>query len=483
MLTGLKGWGEQSGRVDEPGNRIESRVWMITGRKGWLLKTRWTGRGKPSTQGRSIFMFSGINELKELIQEHTEWRGKCLNMIASENLVSKTVRWYLTSDFGHRYNTFYDDPMQRNYKGNKYIALVETKAREAAQRLFGCRFAELRPLGGEMAVDAVIIGLTKPGDVVFETGDGYGGQQVCTKLVSAGLLEKALKVEWIIYDPNTGDFDIEAMARKIRETRPKLIICGKAQPLFPESIGKLRPVADEVGAYIAYDASHVMGLIAGKAFFNPLDHGVDVMMGSTHKTFPGPQGGIILSNNEAVFRKIRMGLYPPLVTNHHANRVAALAASFLEMLEFGEAYHSQIVRNSQALGKALHDFGFDVLYPEMTFSHSHQVLVDVAKFGGGDKMASLLESANIMVSGCTIATDMVRGTKRMGIRIGTQEVTRVGMKEKDMGEIATLFRRLIMDGEDPGVVARDVATFTSQFNRIHFTWDGDTPAYDLVTSF
>lgn len=428
-------------------------------------------------------MSLGIDELKELTQEHTEWRGRCLNMIASENLVSKTVRWYLTSDFGHRYNTFYDDPMQRNYKGNKYIALVETKAREAAQKLFGCKFAELRPLGGEMAVDAVIIALTKPGDVVFETGDGYGGQQVCTKLTSSGLLEESLKVEWVVYDPKTGDLDLEAMEKRIRETGPRLIIYGKAQPLFPESIEKLRAVADEVGAYVAYDASHVMGLVAGKAFFNPLDHGADVMVGSTHKTFPGPQGGIILSNNEEVFRKIRLGLYPPLVTNHHANRVAALAASVLEMIQFGEAYHSQIVENSRTLGRELYDLGFDVLYPEMNFSHSHQVLIDVARFGGGGKVASLLESANIMVSGTTIATDVVKRTKGSGIRIGTQEVTRAGMKEKDMSKVATFFKRVIMNEEDPKEVSKAVATFTSQFNRLHYTWDEDTLAYSLVTRF
>ncbi|GAI76760.1 unnamed protein product [marine sediment metagenome] len=154
-------------------------------------------------------MLNSINELKDLTEQHTEWRGRCLNLIASENLTSKPVQWYLTSDFGHRYNTFYDDPMKRNYLGNKYIALVETKARETAQKLFRCQFAELRPLAGEMAGNAVILGLTEEGDTVLETGENFGGQEICSRLISASLLKKSLNVEYLAYDPRTSDLDIE----------------------------------------------------------------------------------------------------------------------------------------------------------------------------------------------------------------------------------------------------------------------------------
>ncbi len=428
----------------------------------------------------SFEMFNSINELKELTEQQTEWRGRCLNLIASENLVSKTVRWYLTSDFGHRYNTFYDDPMERNYLGNKYIALVETKARETAQKLFGCQFVELRPLGGEMACDAVILGLTEKGDTVLETGEDFGGQEVCSRLISAGLLKKSLNVEYLAYDPNTSDLNIEKNKKLILKTKPKLIIFGKGRPLFPESIDKLLPVIKEVGAYIAYDVSHVLGLIAGNAFFNPLGYGVDVIMGSTHKTFPGPQGGIILCNDEEIFRKVRLGLYPPLVTNHHANRIAAMAAALIEMQEFGEEYHSQIIKNSQALGKALYARDFNVLFPELGFSKSHQLHVDVSEFGGGVTVANLLEKANIILGATTTTSDIIKGTKKMGLRMGTQEITRTSMKEKDMNQVAEFFKRLLIDKENTETIKKDIAEFVRNFNKIHYTWDENTPAYDLI---
>ncbi len=430
-------------------------------------------------------MFKSIDELKDLTKKHTEYRERSLNLIASENLVSKTVRWYLTTDFGHRYNTFFDDPMKRNYFGQKYIALVETKARETAQKLFGCKYVELRPLGGQSAGDAVIMALTKPGDVVFETSEegGFAGHEVCTRLVKANLIKNSLEIDTVEYDTKTTDINFEIMEKKIKEKKPKLIICGTSTPLFAESLEKLRTIADEVGAYIAYDASHMMGFIASKKFANPLDHGADVMMGSTHKTFPGPQGGIVLCNDEEIFKRIRVSLYPALITNHHANRVASLGAAFIEMLEFGEAYHEQIIKNSQALGKALHDLGLKALYPELNFSRSHVVLVDVKEISNGGEAASLLEDANIFVGATTTPIDAERGTKHNGLRIGTQEITRAGMKEKDMNEIAIFFKRTLMDKDNPKEVAKDIEKFTAQFNKIHYTWDEETPTYKVIDEF
>ena len=430
-------------------------------------------------------MFKSIDELKDLTKKHTEYRGRSLNLIAAENLVSKTVRWYLTSDFGHRYNTFFDDPMKRNYLGQKYVALVETKARETAKKLFNCRFAELRPLGGQSAGDAVIMALTKPGDVVFETPEdgGFCGHEVCARLVKTNLTKNSLEIDTVEYDTKTTDINFEIMEKKIKEKKPKLIICGASQPLFAESLKKLRPIADEVGAYIAYDASHVMGFIASKKFSNPLDNGADVMMGSTHKTFPGPQGGIVLCNDEEIFKRIRVPLYPALITSHHANRVASLGAAFIEMLEFGEAYHEQIIKNSQALGKALYNLGLKALYPEFNFSRTHVVLVDVKDFGSGSEAASLLEDANIILGATTTPIDAERGTKHNGLRIGTQEITRAGMKEKDMNEVAIFFKRTLIDRDNPKEVAKDIEKFTAQFNKIHYTWDEETPAYSIIENF
>lgn len=410
-------------------------------------------------------------------------------MIAAECVTCPTVRRFMMTDLMYRYGNYNDDPKVRGYKGNKYMIELEAEVHRLTKELFHAEYTDLRALGGQSAGAGVIMALTKPGDSVFETGGGYGGQEICTRFVKPmahgippNLTKGILNVVYWPYDIKTHQIDVGKAEKMIKEKKPSLLIMGRAQILFsPEPVKEIKEIAEEVGAYVAYDASHVGGLIAGKHFFYPLDHGADVMTASHTKTFPGPQGGMVLTKSEEMYSKLQGGkggrFNGPIVCNYHMNRVAALGAALVEMKEFGEVYADQVLRNSASLGKAMYDLGFKVLYPEYGFSRTHMVMVDVTEFGGGAKNANLLESANILCSAQGIPIDLERGTSSSGLRIGTQELARTGMKEKDMAGVAEFIKRVVMDKEDPRVVAKDVAKFVSNFNKLTFTFDDGTNPY------
>lgn len=421
---------------------------------------------------------NSIEDIQEMISRHERYRARCLNLIASENMVSASARKLLASDLVGRYATYYDDPAVRNYKGNKYMAELEIAVLELARRLFDADFVDLRPLSGEMAVKSLFIGLTSPGDMVFESGPTDGGHGVGRRMLAANLFKGILDLRYFPIKDYQLDPDMSRLQQMIREEKPKLIVFGRSRILFPEPIEQIRQAADEVGAYVGYDASHIMGLIAGKVFPNPLDQGADVVAGSTAKTLGAPQGGIIFTRNEDVYKKVRAGFYPPLIANHHIHRIPGLAATFFEMLEFGESYYRQIVRNSQAFGKALCERGFDVLARDRGFSQSHEVLVDVSKLGDGREITNLLERANIIMGGATLPKDIeTEGKTTSGLRLGTQEVTRTGAVEADMEGIGDLMKRVVIDKEEPQKVATDVATFVARFNEIKYTFDKGVAPY------
>lgn len=430
-----------------------------------------------------------LDTINEIVQNHQRYRERCLNLIASECVTSPTVRRYLTTDFGCRYGNYMDDPLHRGYKGNKYIIELEAEAHKLAKEIFHAKYVDLRPLGGESADAGVIMALTKPGDVVFETGEGYGGQMACTRIVAKwdaqppSLTDGLLNVVYWPYDIKSHQIDVEKAVKMIREKRPSLLIIGRAQILFsPEPVKEIKQAAEEVGAYVSYDGSHVFGLMAGRRFFNPLDEGADVMMGSHTKTFPGPQGGMVLTNNEEMYRKLQGGtggrFAGSIICNHHIHRIASLVVALAEMKEFGEAYADQVTRNSAALGKAMYDLGFGVQYPEFGFSRTHMVFVDVSEFGGA-KNAEVLEKANILCSGQSLPTDMEKNRGASGLRIGVQEISRTGMKEKDMAGVADLIKRVVIDRDKPEDVARDVAGFVSGFNKLNFTFDDGINPYKI----
>jgi glycine hydroxymethyltransferase len=270
--------------------------------------------------------------------------------------------------------------------------------------------------------------------------------------------------------------DADAMQKEIIKNKPKVVLLGGSLFLFPHPVEEAREAADEVGAKVMYDGAHVLGLIAGGKFQDPLKEGADLLVGSTHKTFPGPQGGIILCKEE-LKKQIDDAVFPGVVSNHHLHHVAALGISLAEMLEFGRDYADQIVKNAKALAQSLYELGFDVLCEDQGFTESHQVAMDVKKIGSAAKMSKDMEANNIILNKNLLPwDDRKRTDDPSGIRVGSQEITRRGLKEAQMTEVAEFIKMVAIDKKN---VKEEVAEFMSQYTKVHYAFKEDE-AYKYI---
>ncbi|KUO41849.1 MAG: serine hydroxymethyltransferase [Candidatus Hadarchaeum yellowstonense] len=418
----------------------------------------------------------------ELLQKHHEWFKSVIPLIASENVTSPAVREAMICDFQHRYAEGW--PGERVYAGCIYIDQVEIIAMELARELFKAEHANVQPVSGLTANLAAFTALTDPGDTMMCLSVASGGHISMAKKKfggSAGAVH-GLEIEYLPLDEKRMNIDVEAAAKKIAEVKPKLVTFGGSLFLFPHPVKELSEVAKENGAHVMYDAAHVAGLIAGGQFQDPLREGAEVMTCSTHKTLPGPQHGMILCTKELA-DAINRAVFPGIVSNHHLHSVAALAIALAEMLEFGKEYTAQIVKNAKALGKALYDQGLAVLCPDLGFTESHIVVVDVSKYGDGGTLEKKLEEANIILNRNLLPWDPRQGRhykNPSGIRLGTSEVTRLGMKEGEMKQIAEFIRRIIIDNEDPKKVAGEVAEFRKDYQKVHYCFESATEAYEYI---
>ncbi|MCS7103287.1 MAG: aminotransferase class I/II-fold pyridoxal phosphate-dependent enzyme, partial [Candidatus Korarchaeum sp.] len=276
------------------------------------------------------------------------------------------------------------------------------------------------------------------------------------------------------------NIDIDKSLKRMEESKPKLVILGGSVILFPHPVREISDACRSIGALLHYDAAHVAGLIAGKQFQQPMEEGADVMTMSTHKTLFGPQHGVVVTNDEEKFEKIKLANFPGLLSNHHLHSVAALALAAAEMLAFGEDYAKQVIKNAKSLARAMHDEGFNVVAEHLGFTESHQVLLDVDALGGGYKCEKLLEEANIIVNRNLLPWDIKRGRSFKdpgGLRLGVAELTRLGMSEDEMVEIAKLYRKVLLDKEDPRKVAEKVAALRRRFRTVKYAFE-EGPAYE-----
>ncbi|RLG35568.1 serine hydroxymethyltransferase [Methanosarcinales archaeon] len=411
-----------------------------------------------------------IEEIMEAVEQHQELYKNALPLIASENVTSEKVRILLASDLSHRYAE--GEVGARFYQGCKYIDAIEGSAIRWARELFRAEHVNVKPVSGVNANIATLFALTSPGDSMMALSVPDGGHISHSAYSVPGL--RGLKLERIPFDPKEMNIDIDQMERAIRETKPKLILLGASLFLFPHPIQEMLVAADEVDATLVYDASHVLGLIAGNKFQDPLGEGADVVTSSTHKTFPGPQGALILCK-EALSDRIDKAVFPGTVSNHHLHHIAGLAVTLQEMIHFGEAYAAQIQSNAKALAQALYEAGFNVLCEHKGFTESHQIAIDVRDLGGGDRVAKRLEEAYIITNKNMLPFDN-EPDKPSGIRLGVQELTRTGMKESEMIEIASLIRRLLIEEEPVIKVKNDVKALKNNFLNVHYSFDGG-PAY------
>ncbi len=401
--------------------------------------------------------------LMKLTKEHEKMISESIPLIASENVTSLAVRAFMLSDFQHRYAE--GKVGSRVYAGCKYIDEVEKLAIDLAKDVFSAEHVNVQPTSGSVANLAAYIALAKPGEKIASPGIKQGGHITMNRVGIAGKI--GLKVvNYSVREDFT--IDVEKTAELLKRERPKILMLGASVILFPHPVKELAEICNEVGTHLVYDASHVLGLIAGKEFQDPLKEGAEVVTASTHKTFPGPQHGMILCKKE-LGEVIDRAVFPGVVSNHHLHCVAALTAALLEMKQFGRDYAKQIVKNAKALAESLHELGFKVIGESKGFTESHQVVVDVLYSGiDGRSAEKMLEKSGIFVNRNLIPADAERGRNFQnpsGIRIGVQEVTRRGMKEGEMKYIAELIHNCLK-GKD---VSEEVKTLAREYAEIKYS--------------
>jgi glycine hydroxymethyltransferase len=391
-----------------------------------------------------------MDKVLAIVKNHEEWRGKqCLNLIPSENVMSPTVRALLSSELGNRYTA-----RDHFYMGTRFTDEIEQYGVELAKRVFRAETADLRPLSGHIADLIVLANLAKRGDTLMCLSPDDGGYPGMWKQGLAGLL--ALKTVPFPFSKHDRNITVEEAEDSIKRVKPKIVVFGGSLITFPHPVKDLAGCARENGAFVGFDGSHVLGLIAGEQFQDPLREGASALFGSTHKSFFGPQGGIILADKK-YGELLQSRIYPAFVDNAHWNRIAALTLALAEMERFGKAYARQVVRNSQTLAKALCDHGFPVVCKHLGFTKSHQVILDYGSYQKGRAIARKLEKGNI-IADCVV-------------RIGTCEVTRRGMKEREMSRIADLLKRIVIDGEQPEKVKKDVLRLSGEFQKTEYCFE------------
>jgi glycine hydroxymethyltransferase len=423
----------------------------------------------------------------ELLQAHHKWFGNSLPLIASENIPSQAVREAILSDFGNRYAEGWTG--ERVYAGCKYIDQVEQLCIDLAKELFNVEFADVRPISGVCANLVAYTTFTTPGDTIMALAIPAGGHISMGKKDFGGTAGsvRGLNVEYFPFDTEEMDIDVDLTRKRVEKLssegkKPSLAMFGGSVLLFPQPVKELASMFQEEGAKVCFDAAHVAGLVAGAQFQDPIHEGADAMTCSTHKTLPGPQGGLIIAASQ-YGEAIKKSTFPGNVSNHHLHHLAGKAVMFAEMKAFGKEYASQIVKNARALGQALHERGFKVLGEKRGFTKSHQLVSDITQFGDGKTVEKKLEDANIIMNRNLLPYDIKAGRHFEapgGIRCGVSEITRLGMRESEMKEVADFMTRIVIKKDEPARVAKDVTEFRKGFNRVHYAFESTRDAYEYI---
>ncbi len=398
--------------------------------------------------------------LASLVRAHDRWRGHdVFNLLASENAVSPTARKYLGSDLAGRYTLplttpFDGETIDNSYAGTRYTDEVEALANAAAARVFRAKFATTRPLSGHLAALSALVPLLPPRSRLLAIAPDQGGYDG----YAPGFIPAVFgyTVRPLPADGPGHSVEAASAVATIRAEKPQAVVLGQSFFLFPYPLREIAEAAHEHDALVFYDASHVLGLVAGGEFQDPLREGADVMFGSTHKSFPGPQGGLLVTDREDLFAQLDPALVWRLFDNAHWNRIAGLAQTLLEMERCGRDYARTVVQNAQRLGRSLDELDVPMVAEAQGFTKSHQLHLDRVglreRHGvGAGALARRLESQRLLI-------DLVG-------RVGTAEVARLGLTPDDMPRLASL---LVRAGLKKEKVASEVLRWRRSYPRLRF---------------
>ena len=380
-------------------------------------------------------------ELYAPFMKELERQRSHIELIASENFTSRAVMEAMGSHLTNKYAEGYSGA--RYYGGCEFIDEVETLAIERAKKLFGVEFANVQPHSGAQANTAVYAALLTPGDTIMGLDLSHGGH--LTHGSKASISGRWFNAVFYGVNKDTEVIDYEEARRIALETKPKIIVCGASA--YPRIIDfpKLKEIADEVGAYLMADIAHISGLVATGLHPSPVGY-ADIVTTTTHKTLRCPRGGLIMTNDPDLAKKINSGVFPRTQGGPLEHVIAAKAVCFHEALspEF-KTYQEQVLKNAQALAKSLQDGGVRLVSGG---TDNHLMLADVMSKGKtGLEVQDLMDAANITANKNTIPFDQQKPSVASGVRIGTPAATTRGMKEEQMDVIGKLIVRLIDEGE------------------------------------
>lgn len=399
------------------------------------------------------------------VESHNLHEVKGINLNPATNILNPRAEKILSSGMGSRASLGH--PGDKYEVGLDAIEQIEVITGDLACELFGSKFSEFRVASGALANLYAFMATCKPGDKIIAPPPTIGGHVTHHKAGAAGLY--GLETISAPIDPDNYTVDLVALEKLAQEVKPKLITIGGSLNLFPHPVKEIRKIADSVGAYLLFDAAHQCGLIAGKAWPQPLAEGAHLMTFSTYKSLGGPAGGLIVTNDAALAEKLDAIAYPGLTANFDAAKTAALGITLQDWLAVGRDYAKMMIETAKKLASELDKLGLPIFAKEKGFTTSHQFAIIANQFGGGQTSSKKLAKAGLLACGINIPGPTVEGDNN-AIRIGTPEIVRIGMKPEHMTELADLiYRGLTM--ADPTPVQAEVIAFRKKFNGVHFTVD------------
>lgn len=388
-------------------------------------------------------------ELWQAIENEGVRQQNNLELIASENIVSKGVLAAQGSILTNKYAEGY--PNKRYYGGCEFVDVVETLAIKRAKELFGAKFANVQPHSGSQANTAAYLALIEPGDTVLGMDLSAGGH--LTHGSPVNFSGKTYHFVGYGVDPTTEVIDYDVVRILAREHQPKLIVAGASAYSRTIDFAKFREIADEVGAKLMVDMAHIAGLVAAGLHPNPVPY-ADIVTTTTHKTLRGPRGGMILTNDEELAKKVNSAIFPGIQGGPLEHVIAGKAVAFKEALDpsFKE-YAQQVVKNAKAMVDVFNKEPKARLVSGDT--DNHLLLMEVTGFGlNGKEAEHLLDSVNITVNKNSIPFETLSPFKTSGIRIGTPAITSRGFKEEDAAKVAELIVKVLSNKDDADVLAQ-----------------------------
>ncbi len=387
---------------------------------------------------------------------------ECFNLNPATNVMNPRAEAMLSAGIGSRPSLGY--PGDKYEMGLEAIEEIEVICADLCAQVFGAQFAEIRVPSGALANLYGFMATCKAGDTIIAPPASIGGHVTHHADGCAGLF--GLKTVPAPVDEDGYTIDIDALRRLALEVKPKLITVGGSLNLFEHPVREVRAIADEIGAKVLFDAAHQCGIIAGKAWRNPLAEGAHFMTMSTYKSLGGPAGGLIVTNDADIAERLDAIAFPGMTANFDAAKSASLALTMIDWLEHGHAYAAQMIAVSKALAAALDAAGLPVFAKAQGFTNSHQFAVEAAAYGGGQAASKTLRKAGFLACGIGLPVAEVPGDMN-GLRIGTPELVRWGVTPDHAGEIAALIAKALTTN-DPASLAEETRALRSQFDTLHY---------------